>query len=722
MPVLEALGRLCREPGGDRLIELLGQHAPTWLVQMPALLDAQEAETLYRRTQGATRERMLREMAEAMEALTAERPLVLWLEDLHWSDVSTLELLAVLARRRERARLLILGSYRSVEMLANEHPLRAVKQELQLHKQCEELPLGFLMEEEVAEYLMQRLPVSPQPTELRQVARLVHQRTEGNPLFMVNVVDYLLAQGGETQFDGPPHSLPDLSVVPESIQQMIEKQLDRLSPDEQRVLEVASVAGADFSAAAVAAGTETEIGGIEARCVGLARRDQFLRPKAGEAWPDGTVAAHYSFIHALYQEVVYERVTAGQRVVWHNRIGERKERAYGERAREIAAELALHFEQGRDYRRAISYLQQAGENAAQRSAHMEASSHFTKGLVLLQTLPDTPERARSELMLQLALGTAMQATKGHGAPEVGEIYARARVLCQQLGEASRLFPVLFNQWQNYNVQGEFTIAADLGRQLLQLAEQADDAELFLEAHHALWTTSFCLGEFVPARDHHKRGWAIYDPQQHHTHAFVYGGHDPGVCSRSQEALVLWALGYPAQALQQTQAALALAHELAHPMSLGIALSWAAIVYQFRREARRVREHAEAAIALCSAQGFSFYLAWGTIMQGWALAEQGHHEEGIAQMRQGLAAQLATGAKLLRPYYLALLAETYGRAGQAEKGLTAVAEALAVVDKTGERHYEAELYRLKGELILQSSVQRLASKQNRRQTAKSKRKT
>jgi predicted ATPase len=475
------------------------------------------------------------------------------------------------------------------------------------------------------------------------------------------------------------------------------------------MLEAASVAGGEFSAVAIAAGVGTAPDAVEEHCTGLARREQFLRLAGTKEWPDGTVAARYGFLHALYQEVLYERLPAGRRQRLHQQIGERKEAAYGERAREIAAELALHFEEGRDYRRAISYLQLAGDNAAQRSAHMEAASHFTKGLALLQTLPDTPERAQSELMLQLALGTSTQATKGHGAPEVGEIYARARVLCLQVGETPRLFQVLFNQWQNYNVQGEFTTAADLGWQLLQLAEQADDAELFLEAHHALWTTSFCLGEFVLARDHHKRGWAIYDPQQHHTHAFVYGGHDPGACSRSQEALVLWALGYPAQALQQTQAALALAHELAHPMSLGIALNWAAIVYQFRREARKVREYAEAAMALCSAQGFSFYLAWGTLMQGWVLAEQGHHEEGIAQMRQSLAAQLATGAKLLRPYYLGLLAEAQARAEQIQQGFSLVAEALAVVEQNGARVYEAELYRLRGELTLaQFSTQRLGS--------------
>jgi predicted ATPase len=208
MPLLEALGRLCREPGGEQLIALLHQHAPTWLVQMPTVVNASEWETLQRKVQGATRERMLREMAEAIDAITAEQPLILWLEDIHWSDASTLELLALLARRREPARLLIIGTYRPVDVIVQAHPLKAVKQELQLHGQCAELAVRLLSEEHIAEYLAVRWKAEPSRDRegaerrpladargsdmLRPIARAIHQRTEGNPLFMVNVVDEVL--------------------------------------------------------------------------------------------------------------------------------------------------------------------------------------------------------------------------------------------------------------------------------------------------------------------------------------------------------------------------------------------------------------------------------------------------------------------------------------------------------------------------------------------------
>ena len=312
-------------------------------------------------------------------------------------------------------------------MLAHEHPLRAVKQELQLHRHCEELRLNLLTEGDVANYLVTRFVGSSLPARL---TRMIHQRTEGNPLFIVNMMDYLTARGVLVEIAGQWQLTAAVEEaetgVPESIQQLIEKHIERLSPEEQRVLEVASVAGAEFSAAAVAAGVKVEVGEIEARCVRLARRDQFVRISGMEEWPDGTVSTRYRFLHALYQEVWYEPVPVGQRLSLHRWIGEREEQAYKEQVKEIAAELAVHFERGRDYRRAVQYSGQAGENAILRSAHVEAIQHLTKALQLLKTLPDTPERTRQELTLQTALGVPLVATSGYAAPTAGEAYTRAR--------------------------------------------------------------------------------------------------------------------------------------------------------------------------------------------------------------------------------------------------------------------------------------------------------
>src|SRR5215831_14834 len=299
LPVLEALGRLCRQPGPARLIGLLRQYAPTWLVQLPWLLSPAERDAVQREVQGTTRERMLREMAEALEVLTVETPLVLILEDLHWSDTATLDLLAVLARRREAARLLLIGTYRPVDVIVREHPLRGLTQELQLHGHCTELLLEGLTEAEIAAYLAARFPGSGLPPEL---AWVLLQRTEGNPLFLVNVVEYLMAQRVLVQGTGGWELHGGVEAVergvPESLRQMIERHSARLSPEDQRVLEVASVVGVEFAAAAVAAalGAEEQ---VEERCTALARRQHFLSSRGRSEWPDGTVTAHYRFRHAL---------------------------------------------------------------------------------------------------------------------------------------------------------------------------------------------------------------------------------------------------------------------------------------------------------------------------------------------------------------------------------------------------------------------------------------
>jgi DNA-binding winged helix-turn-helix (wHTH) protein/predicted ATPase len=700
MPVLEALGRLSRASEGEHLIDVLNRYAPTWLVQLPALLNTADFEQLQRKVQGTTRERMLREMAEAVEALTAERPLILCLEDLHWSDVSTLELLSILARRQEPARLLVLGTYRPVEMLGNGHPLRAVKQELQLHHQCEERRLGFLTEQNVAEYLTSRFAAEAHGrASLQRLARAIHQRTDGNPLFMVNVVDYMTAQGvlresGEIR--------PALRIeVPESIQQMIEKQLDRLNPKEQWVLEVASVAGVDFSAAAVAAGAKMTTGDVETCCTGLARREQFLRTTGVSEWPDGTVATCYHFLHALYQEVLYERVPAGQRSSLHKWIGEREEAAYGERAREIAAELAVHFEQGRDYRKAVQYLQYAGQNANQRLAHQEAITHLTKGLELLKLLPNTPERARQELTLQTTLGPLLIAAKGYGAPETERAWTRAYDLGQQLGEPSQLLPVLWGLQQIYVSRPDYLRAREYGEQMLSLAQRLQDPSLLLWAYRGLQEASLFLGECLTAKTYGESGAALYDPHQRRAQTFVYG-EDPAMATLPFYGSSLFLLGYPDQALRKSREALTLARELAHANSLAFAFHIIGLVHCYRREGEEAREQAEATIALTTEQGLPFWLALGTMGRGWALVEQGEGEAGIAQIHQGLAAFRASGGEQMQTYSLARLAEAYGQGGQVEEGLAALTEALDFVDRTEERFYEAELYRLKGELMLQNS--------------------
>jgi predicted ATPase/DNA-binding winged helix-turn-helix (wHTH) protein len=699
LPMLEALGRLCRGPGGKELVALMGQQAPTWLVQMPGLVRAADLETLRRRIVGAPRERMLRELAEALDLLTTQQPLVLVLEDLHWSDPSTLDLIAVLARRREPARLLLIGTYRPPEVLRRAHPLHTVQQELQLHGHCVELPLTLLTEDAVAAYLASRFPGLPR---VDRLARLVHQRTEGNPFFMVALVASWLPQGALLEQDGAwalPAGVEALhNRVPDSLRQMIDMQLDWLSAEEQRMLEAASVAGVEFSAAAVAAGLAQETERVDDGCTSLARRGQFLRTNGERTWPDGTVAGGYRFVHALYQQVLYSRVSAAQRVRLHQRIGTRLEAGHGAQAGAMAAELAMHFERGRDYPRAVQYLRQAGQRSMERSAYVEATAHLTKGLEVLQTLPATPERNQLELTLHIALGAALQMAKGFVAPEVEDAYTQAYALCQQVGETPQLAQVLLGLWRFYVAEPQLHRAREIGETLLRLAQPAHDPSLSVTAHYALGTTWFWLGAFPAARKHQEEGIARYTPDQRRAMVFRMG-HDPGLACRIYAAATLWLLGYPAQALARLRESLALAHELSHPFSLAWAWCWAATVSQMRRDVPAVLKHADAAVTLSTEQGFPFWAAQGMIFRGWALAMQGQREEGLAQVRQGIAAYRATGAAAFFPYLCTWLAEVCDHLGHTEDGLRALAEAHTLMEQHEDRWWEAEVSRLRGVLLL-----------------------
>jgi predicted ATPase len=711
LPVLEALGQLGRGPDGALLVAGLAQHAPTWLVQMPALLSPAALEAVQRRVHGATRERMLRELTEALEALTTERTLVLVLEDLHWSDAATLDLVGSLARRRASARLLLLGTYRPVEVIVRKHPLHALKLDLTLHRQCMELPLQLLTAADVAQYLTGRFGAGVCPAAL---APALHRRTDGHPLFLVTVVDALVQQGLAREVDEQWAVPGDLAaveaVVPESLRALIAQQFDALPAEVRSVLEAASVAGLESTVAVVAAGVEAAEEAVEAQCAGLAQRGQFLQAHGVEEWPDGTVTGRYGFRHTLYQQVVYERVPVARRMRLHRQIGARLEAGYGAQAGERAAELARHFAQGRAYARAVPYWQHAAVQALRRWAYAEAIGHLQRGLEVLQTLPDTPDRRQQELEFSLTLGQAFIATKSAAAPEVGEVYARAQELCQQVGELPQHLNVLRGLRRVYFGRAEFQMAQMLGAQCLSIAQRLDDAALLVEAHAALGTAAFYLGELSTAQAHFEQGLRAYDARQPQAHMVHYGQNTGGICL-TYGALTRWLLGYPDQALALMQQGLALARALEHTLGLGIALSLAATLHLLRGEGRAGQERAEALLTLATTHELGALVAHGTLLRGWALALLGQYSEGLAQMRQTLAIWQATGQETGRLMYMALLAEQCGHAGQVEAGLYVLTETLASPYSRGQRLWESELYRVRGELLLQAGV--LTSETRRR---------
>jgi len=395
MPLLEALERRYRDAEGQRLIDRLRRHAPTWLMQMTSVLTPADKDKLKQEVLGATSARMLREAAEFFESISSECPLILVIEDLHWSDYATLDLISLLGRRRARAQLFVIATYRPVDVILAQHPVRRIRQELQARGLCGELAVNGLCEDEVGEYLISRYP---EERKHETFSSSIYRWTEGHPFFMVNLVDHLLELGRLS-----PHSDQEsLSLgIPDNLLEMIGAQIERLNMFERRLLEMASAIGVEWSAALLAAVSGEDLATVELCCEELSRRGQMLKSCGGDEWADGTVSGRYGFRHSLYREVFYRRLAAGRRMQLHQSIGECLEIVYGEKSRTIAAELANHFEQGRQLSKAVVYLRLAAENAMQRYANREAVDYINRALGLSESLPETERSALSiELLLK----------------------------------------------------------------------------------------------------------------------------------------------------------------------------------------------------------------------------------------------------------------------------------------------------------------------------------
>jgi predicted ATPase len=479
---------------------------------------------------------------------------------------------------------------------------------------------------------------------------------------------------------------------------VIAERIGRLADPLQEALRAASVEGETFTAEVVARVQASHEREMVARLSDeLDRRHRLVRAQGMVRIRD-QLLSQYSFRHILFQKYLYDHLDPVLRARLHREVGTALEVLYGEGAEEISVQLARHFQKAGMAKNAIPYLHQAGDRAVRLSANEEAITHFTQGLELLETLPDTPERAQQELALQLSLGAPLEATKGYAAPEVGRAYARAHELCQQIGETPRLLPALGLLWSFNFTRAEHQKARELAAHFLSLAQRLEDPLQVALAHRAQGFTLLHMGEPAPALTRLEHMIDFYDLQQHRSLAFLYA-QDVGVSSLSYAVWALWLLGYPNQAAKYSQDALALAQELDHPHTLAFALTVAGATFHiFRREVQAFQEATETGFRLAREEGFAFWQAAGTLFQGWVHTKHGQFDEGIAQMRQGLATWEAMSTGIYRPFLLALLAEAYGKAGRVEEGLKTLSKALDVVEKTGERYYEAELHRIQGELL------------------------
>jgi class 3 adenylate cyclase/predicted ATPase len=603
---------------------------------------------------------------------------LLIIEDLHWLDASSMEFLNLLVDQAATTHLFMLLTFRPT-----------FRPPWPQHPHLTHLTLSRLPRHQAALLIEQVAGGKTLPAEVHQQ---LLTRTDGVPLFVEELTKMVLESGllRETpdcyELTGP---LPALA-IPTTLQDSLMARLDRLGTG-KLVAQLGATIGRRFSYELLQAVSPVAEATLQQ---GLGRLVEAELLYQRGLPPE----ASYLFKHALIQETALQSLLRHTRQQYHQQIAQVLAERFPETGETQPELLAQHYTEAGLAAQAVPYWQRAGQRAIERSANIEAISHLTKGLEVLKTLPETPERHQQELTLQLALGAALSMLKGFTATETEQAYNSARQLCQQVGDSPQRFAALAGLLRFYRSRTELKTAQELGEQLLKLAQSMQVPAFLLDAYCEQGTNLWHAGKFASALSHLEQGIAHYNPQKHPSRISSYS-HAELLCF-SSAGRSAWFLGYPDQALGRNQEALALARQSPHPYSLATALHLASTLHVWRREAQLVQELAEATIVLSREHGFIRWLGGGLIRKGWAVATLGSAEEGIAQIRQGIATWREIGTKQAELQHLAMLAEAYKTGGQIEAGFSALAEALAIMHTSEERYYEAEVYRLRGELLLE----------------------
>jgi class 3 adenylate cyclase/predicted ATPase len=624
------------------------------------------------------KERTFQALLQLLIAQAERQATVLVWEDLHWADPSSLEILSLLIEQLATTKLLLVLTFRP-EFIPPWKPRSHISH----------LVLNRLGQKQVEAMIEKVAADQDLPAEIIEQIRL---KTDGVPLFVEELTKSVIesiGSVGSIESIGSPHPTLRQLAIPATLQEALLARLDRLS-DARQVAQLGATLGREFSQEllqAVAPLNETD---LQAALAKLVEAEILYQRGVGEQ-------ARYFFKHALIQDTAYQSLLKSTRQQYHHQTVQVLEERFPDTKATQPELLAYHYTEANLIERAIPYWQQAGQKAAERSANVEAIAHLTKGLELLKTLPDTLGRTQQELMLQIAIGSPLMVVRGYAAPELEKVYARARELSQQVGETPQLGWVLYGLWAFYFGRAALHTAQELAEQIFTLVQRTQHSLFLLCGRFVMAGTLLHRGEFVAAREHAEQGIGLYD--RYRSQRSAWQAHHFGVFYLNCIAWVLWVLGYPDQAVRKAQEGLTMAQKMALPMTRAQALGYLARFHQNLGEQQATEQRADALVTLCTEQRFPLWQAEGTIMLGWALAEQGRGEEGVAQIRQGLADYRATGAELILPDSLALLAAVYQKRGQVEEGLNVVTEALTRVEKTGGRMWEAELYRLAGELSL-----------------------
>ena len=691
LPILDALENLLQNDPGGVIHSAFEQHAPSWRRQIAPFDTGPGAPPPV-----PSQERLKRELVAFLAEVTSTTPLVFFIEDIHWADASTVDLLAYAVTRLSSHRLLTIITFRPSELQLAQHPFLALKLDLQTKGIARELPLSFLTENEVRALLALRFPGSSFPPEL---ARLIHSRTEGNPLFVADLADYLKSKGVIREADGNwsmTESLLDLERdLPESMKSMVQRKIGQLNGDDNQLLVAASVQGYDFDSAVIARALGADPADVEERLVDLERIYTFVTRRDEHELPDGTLTTRYRFVHVLYQNVLYASLSVSRRVQLSKAVGETILAVQKGAPGPFAAELGFLFEAARDSERASEFFTAAARGAAKVFANQEASVLARRGLALLAKVREGAERQRRELTLQTVLGTSLAATQGYAAPDVLVAMARARVLAEELGQQPELAPIMWGIFAYYLVSGDVPESRTVADQYLRWATAIGDPMILLGAHVANGISLMFAGETARAQHHLQEAASVYDLEKRPLYHAIYRM-DPGVFLYSEDARTLWILGRPDTALKSRDRALELGADSPDQRSLAFANLFAAVLHLLRREVDKCLEYASRCIAICDEHGIAQERVWAMSIHGWALAHSGKPEEGIREIEASINIQRLRHAELNLTFALRQLAEAYNMSGKFIAGRDAAREGLKISERHGEVGSKVELYRIMGE--------------------------
>jgi adenylate cyclase len=701
LPLIEALEDLLSEPGNPRA-HLIKALAPTWYGQLVTLSPDRSSDVaVLSDIKTASQERLKREMCNLLAEAGRNKPLVLFFDDLHWADDSTTSMLAYLANKFDAMRIMIVAAYRPSDMLLNKHPFLQVKLDLQTRGLCSEIQLGFLNREEVARYISQLFQSNRFTDEF---AELIYAKTEGSPLFMVDLVRYLRDQEIIAEQMGTWVLTRDISTIqaelPESVRSMIERKIEQLGDEDRRLLVAASVQGYNFDSSVLSKASGFDPSEVEERLEDLQRVHSFVRLVDEHEFPDRTVTLRYQFVHVLYKNALYSTLKPTRRAALSAAVANALLSFYRERASMIALDLAHLFEIAREFSRAADFYLAASQSAMQVFANPEALALARRGISALSTLPDSDERSRKELMLQLMLAAAAVASETAASNSALAAYNRARDLCQELGEDRMLFNVRFGLFWSHMARGESAEAKADAESLLELATKVSDETLLVEAHHIAGIVASHAGDFVNARRHLERSVTGYKADQKHSTGFLFTAGE-GLVTRATLAHSLRLLGYPDQAKQLADETRRLAEKTTYPLSRGIVLMASASLCKDCDGPKALLELAEELIAVAN-EFQTGQAPWGTLLRGWAKAEMGD-SDGISEMRNSLLEQAKTGSRMLGPSYMLLFAGTLLKAGLTDEAEKTMSQVLELANRISEGVSLAEMYRVMGELMVARSA-------------------